>query len=187
MHSATLVLVYGDPQRTENPREKASRIRTGLERLESIGLPIERHAVLAELLVEAGELEQGLLDRELAAHGEERTGPVREAASRLTRAVAEALLASFQSAPVAAAPVWSTLDDLLALDLPAAVSVSVPEGFAFYGLYPEMYFKAAAELRGGLLSVIGIRSIGTALAAAVAAAVGEQASAISVRPGGHPF
>jgi hypothetical protein len=187
------MLVYGDAKRVEDPREKAARIRAGLERLEGISLPVERHSTWAELLVEAGELEQGLLDHEFEAQGEDRSGPVRQAASRLTRAVAEALLGSFRAicdgsgALAQVAPVWSALQNLLDLGLPEAVSVSVPEGFAFYGLYPETYFQAAAKLGAGRLSVIGIRSIGTALAAAVAAMVGEGASVVSVRPEGHPF
>lgn len=181
------MLVYGDAKRSEDPREKAARIRDGLRGLASIDLGIERHALLAELLVEAGELEQGLRDHLFAAYGEDRPSAAGKAAARLTRAAAEALLASFRSVPVESAPVARALQDLLALDLPGAVSVSVPEGFAFYGLYPETYFQAASELAEGPLAVIGIRSIGTALAAAVAAAAGERASVVSVRPGGHPF
>ncbi|HSK76737.1 MAG TPA: hypothetical protein VLQ45_09785 [Thermoanaerobaculia bacterium] len=193
------MLVYGDAKRVEDPREKAARIREGLERLAALDLRIERHAVLADLLVEAGELEQGLLDQQLAAQGEEKPTPVGEAASRLTRAVAEVLLPSFRtfgalppgaSVRCATGGIESALDALLDLPLPETVSVSVPEGYAFYGLYPETYFCAAEALRdegAGPLRVIGIRSIGTGLAAAVAAVAGERATLASVRPGGHPF
>jgi hypothetical protein len=83
------------------------------------------------------------------------------------------------------------LQQILALDLPEAIEVSVPEGYAFYGLYPETYLAAAASdtaLREpGPMKVIGIRSIGTGLAAAVAAAAGDRATTASVRPVGHPF
>ncbi len=183
------MLVYGDARRIEGPREKAARIRAGLAGLEAAALPIERHALLAEMLVEAGELEQGLRDHQLVLHGEERPSPLGEAAGRLTRAVAGALLASFHARPFATAPLVLALDELLALELPERVTVSVPEGFAFYGLYPETFFQAAeaaGELRGPL-RVIGIRSIGTALGAAVAVVVGERATVFSVRPQGHPF
>ncbi|HSF41312.1 MAG TPA: hypothetical protein VLT87_16055 [Thermoanaerobaculia bacterium] len=193
------MLVYGDAKRVENPREKAARIREGLERLAALDLRIERHAILVDLLVEAGELEQGLLDQQLAAHGEERPTPVGEAASRLTRAVAEVLLPSFRtfgalppgaSVRCATGGIESALDALLDLPLPETISVSVPEGYAFYGLYPESYFCAAEALRdegAGPLRVIGIRSIGAGLAAAVAAVAGERATLASVRPRGHPF
>jgi hypothetical protein len=175
-------------------------MRTALARLALPLPPIERHALLAGLLIEAGELEQGLLDEELARHGEERPDPAGEAAARLTRAVAGVLLPSFHTfgalpagEPVrfATAPVERALDELLAHALPAAVEVSVPEGYAFYGLYPETYLQAAAAaLRHagkGLLQVIGIRSIGTGLAALVAAVAGDAASTVTVRPSGHPF
>lgn len=193
------MLVYGDAKRVEDPREKIARIREGLERLAALELPIERHATVADLLVEAGELEQGLLDHQLAIHGEERPTPVGEAASRLTRAVAEVLLPSFRtrgrlppgpSARFATAPIEEALEALLTQELPETIAVSVPEGYAFYGVYPELYFCAAEALRDegeAPLRVIGIRSIGTGLAAAVAARAGERATLASVRPGGHPF
>jgi hypothetical protein len=91
------MLVYGDAKRVESPREKIAAIRAGLERLVTTRPRIERHAILAGLLIEAGELEQGLLDGQLAKNGEERPSPVGEAASRLTRAVAGVLLPSFRT------------------------------------------------------------------------------------------
>jgi len=194
------MLVYSDAKRVEDPREKAVAIRAGLERLVATVPRVERHAILADLLIEAGELEQGILDAQLAANGEERPSPLGEATSRLTRTVAEVLLPSFrtfgglppgESVRFATGPIERALDDLLAFDLPATIEVSVPEGYAFYGLYPETYFCAAERAfradGGGPLRVIGIRSIGTGLAAAVAAVAGERASIASVRPSGHPF
>jgi hypothetical protein len=187
------MLVYGDAKRVEDPREKIAAIRAGLERLVMARPGIERHAILAELLVEAGELEQGLLDRQVAEDGEERPGPVGEAAARLTRAVAGALLSSFRTlgSHSLREPIESALDTVLSVDLPETIEVSIPEGYAFYGLYPEAYLcateKASRQAEGGSLKVIGIRSIGTGLAAAVAAVAGEEASVASVRPQGHPF
>ncbi|HET9212994.1 MAG TPA: hypothetical protein VFR03_21485 [Thermoanaerobaculia bacterium] len=195
-----LMLVYGDAKRVEDPREKIAAIRDGLERLVRPLPSIERHAILAGLLIEAGELEQGLLDDQLARNGEERPGPVGEAAARLTRAVAGVLLPSFRTfgslpegegARLATAPIERALEELLTHDLPDTIEVSVPEGYAFYGLYPETYFRAAEnalrQAGEGPLKVIGIRSIGTGLATAVAAVAGERASVLSMRPEGHPF
>ena len=191
------MLVYGDAKRVEDPGEKIAAIRAGLEKLVATVLRIERHAILAELLIEAGELEQGVLDAQLALHDEERPSPLGEAASRLTRTVAEVLLPSFrtfgglpegEAVRFATEPIARALDDLQNFDLPATIEVSVPEGYAFYGLYPETYFCAAERALGeGPLKVVGIRSIGTGLAAAVAAVAGERASVASVRPSGHPF
>lgn len=193
------MLVYGDAKRVEDPREKIVAIRAGLDRLVEVDLPVERHALLADLLVEAGELEQGLLDHQLSLHQEERPSAVGAAATRLTRAVAGVLLPSFrthgalppgEAVRFATAPIEGALEDLLGQELPRTISVSVPEGYATYGLYPETFFCAAEALRevGDVpLRVIGIRSIGTSLAAAVAAVAGERAAVLSVRPGGHPF
>ena len=70
------MLVYSDAKRVEDPREKAVAIRAGLERLVATVPRVERHAILADLLIEAGELEQGILDAQLAANGEERPSPL---------------------------------------------------------------------------------------------------------------
>lgn len=197
------VLVYGDAKRREETAGKIEEIRAGLARLGDLRPGIERHGALAEWLVEAGELEQALLDHQLAHEGgRERATPLAGRTSRLARAVAEAFHLSFrhQGAPPSfdgarskAAPLRSALRllrDLRGLGLPDELSVTIPEGYVLYGLYPEAYLCAAGRFRRErprqALRVIGIRSIGTSLAAAVAAA-GEAEMSISLRPGGHPF
>ena len=66
------------------------------------------------------------------------------------------------------------------------MTIKEPEGYAFYAVYPEMYAMAARALPPSAKRlVIGIRSIGTSLGAAVARACG--AALITVRPIGHPF
>lgn len=202
------MLVYGDLTRNEDTEAKVERIRSGLLALEEMAPGIERHAEIVELLVEAGELEQGLLDDQLAMLGRERPTPVAQMAADLTRGIAEALLWSFRFA--GQLPAWEgkratpplvglggaqrALRKLLLARqglarLPGEIEVVVPEGYAFYGVYPETYLRAAEQLREewpGVLRVIGIRSIGTSLAAVVAAA-GKGETSASVRPGGHPF
>ena len=197
------MLVYGDLRRDEDTESKAERIRSGLEALERTP-GIERHAEVVALLLEAGELEQGLLDHQLEMLGRERPTPVAQSAADLTLGIAQAMLWSFRFAgqlPAwegkrAAAPplvgVGSALRAMKKLEstrLPGEIGVVVPEGYAFYGVYPETYLRAAEQLRDGwpgALRVIGIRSIGTSLAAVVAAA-GKGDTSASVRPGGHPF
>jgi hypothetical protein len=80
------------------------------------------------------------------------------------------------------------------LDLPAEIEISVPEGFAYYAADPELYRIAARrfarECRPGRAAAIGIRSIGTTLAAVVEAelrAAGVDTRSWSVRPRGHPW
>lgn len=84
--------------------------------------------------------------------------------------------------------------DLSGLDLPRTVEISVPEGYAYYGLFPEMYASAARRFFSDhgpeSVAVIGIRSIGTSLSAVVAATLeklGARVDSFSVRPEGHPF
>jgi hypothetical protein len=87
------------------------------------------------------------------------------------------------------------LDEVGRGPLPATVRPKVPEGYAYYALYPETYLAAAerwARDKGGgrAVVVIGVRSIGTSLAAVVAAALeseGVPVSSLTLRPRGHPF
>lgn len=78
--------------------------------------------------------------------------------------------------------------------MPSSLELSTPEGFAFYGLFPQTYAEAARrfhrEQRPESVTVIGIRSIGTTLSAVVAAALeqcGSRVERFTVRPTGHPF
>jgi hypothetical protein len=78
------------------------------------------------------------------------------------------------------------------------ITVKIPEGFAFYALYPEQYCLAAFQWHAcnskitqeRKLLVVGIRSIGTSLSALVSAALkcaGWLPMRITVRPSGPPF
>jgi hypothetical protein len=86
------------------------------------------------------------------------------------------------------------LDDIGRGPLPAVVRPKVPEGYAYYALYPETYLAAAerwaTEAGAGRAVVIGLRSIGASLAAVVAAGVdgaGVPVASVTLRPRGHPF
>ena len=75
--------------------------------------------------------------------------------------------------------------------------MKLPEGFAFYALYPERYMESArrwaaecAPNSEDTLLIVGVRSIGTglsAVAAAVLQAQGRRVSRCTMRPQGHPF
>src|SRR5207248_1200963 len=70
---------------------------------------------------------------------------------------------------------------------PPEVELRTPEGFEYYAVYPEAYIEAARRLNlTAPPRVIGIRSIGTTLAAIVAAAL-RAPPPITVRPHGDPF
>ena len=76
-----------------------------------------------------------------------------------------------------------------------AAEFRVPEGFAWYALYPDAYVKTAQRWAqrnpGRSARVIGLRSIGTALSAVVAETLRRAGTPdcgrMTVRPSGHPF
>lgn len=138
------------------------------------------HATSAEdALLAMGELECGLLDA--------------GADARIEALCDRAMLSLARLASGRAADA-GPLRELAAAALPPEVAVSIPEGFAYYGLFPAMYRRAAADFHlahtPASAAVAGIRSIGGVLSAVVAAELSERGCAISrftVRPVGHPF
>src|SRR5438445_5304458 len=88
------------------------------------------------------------------------------------------------------------VNHLQRIAIPKSLSISRPEGFAFYGLHPLDYSDAVNRADFGCdetIVVIGIRSIGTTLSAVVAAAVlarfrdARRVQRFTVRPSGHPY
>lgn len=70
--------------------------------------------------------------------------------------------------------------------LPEPLSVTTPEGYAYYALDPLAYAKVAGEIAKDKRGVVvGIRSAGVTLAAVCAAVLG--CTRITVRPHGHPY
>lgn len=76
-------------------------------------------------------------------------------------------------------------------NLPESLSVSPPEGFAYYALHPGDFADAVDQLQiRAPIGVVGIRSVGTTLSAISLAALKRKAissSRITVRPAGHPY
>lgn len=78
--------------------------------------------------------------------------------------------------------------------MPDLLYLSVPEGYAFYGLYPESYAEAvaawASRARPAAVLAVGLRSIGASLSAIVVGALrlaGVTARSWTLRPRGDPF
>lgn len=172
------MLVYGD---VETLRDAAMLQREVLLALD--GLPVapglERHAALVAAFLEAGDLVNGLLDREAGAEG--------QSLMEALTALALCVVASWTSRFATTGDLPHAQSLLARLVAGGEIRARPAEGYAFYALYPESYIEAA--LRSGLdrqSSVIGIRSIGTTLGAVVAAAL-EAAPPLTVRPTGHPF
>ena len=147
---------------------------------------LARHAALAETFLDLGELVQGLADAEFEAAGRDDDTPLQRAAAAALMSLARPLAASWGSGFAGAVPVDpAPLKTLAAHGAPDRVTVKAPEGYAFYAVYPEAYAVAAARLAKPA-AVIGLRSIGTSLAAMAAAGSGA-ANPVTVRPTGHPF
>jgi hypothetical protein len=165
------VLVYGDHSETVDSAQWLGELR---ETLAASGTGFDRHAELVSALIRAGRLEQGLAD----------TGwPEAEALNRFTYELARRVVRSWDSGfgEIGEVPAVPEIDSR------GEVELRLPEGFAFYAVYPESYIDAARKLRlCGPPRVIGIRSIGTTLGAVVAAAL-EAQPPVTVRPFGEPF
>jgi hypothetical protein len=147
-----------------------------LDQFSQAGVCASQEGVL-RLLLRAGELECGVAD----------SGVPSAPFEQLTGQLAEALVGVGPPADV------SSLQDVLGrAPVPEQMSVSAPEGFAYYALHPLLYaeiVESLASLSSSVL-VIGIRSIGTTLSAMAAAAVkktGRAARRMTVRPAGHAY
>jgi hypothetical protein len=180
--------VYGDRSRKVRPRQALRALTATLREVESAGSGPERHDRLTAAFLQAGELAQGIADAEFAAKGEDDASPAQEASLALLTALARKLAASAWSGFLSIGPPTSA--ELMALALapmPDEVELKTPEGHAFYAVLPEAYLKAAAEKPWDAPPlVIGVRSIGTGLAA-LTAAVTNTDKVVTLRPTGHPF
>ncbi|HKV93168.1 MAG TPA: hypothetical protein VJW20_11535 [Candidatus Angelobacter sp.] len=129
------------------------------------------------LLLRAGELECGVADVNSKC-----VLPFAE----LTDCLAEVLLGGQPT------NIQDTKEAVARTLLPECVSVSRPEGFAYYALHPLAYAQVLKELPGlpKKIVVVGIRTIGATLSAVTAAGArlrGVDAVRFTVRPGGHPY
>ena len=188
------MIVYRTQQHHAAPAHLLVDIRTALHQL----APYDRlsHAHAVELLLAFGELATAVLDTLSAEHDVD--GPTVQALHRASLVCGRAFYYSWTNGAGAANPwlrsVRDALDRVASLPLPETVQVRVPEGYMHYGLYPETYLEAARqffrEVRPLHAICLGIRSIGTSLAAVVGATLAEYGCEVwlyTVRPRGHPF
>jgi hypothetical protein len=198
------VLVYGDPKFHSTLHLLCRQLRALA--LAAASVP-EGLDALRSLLIACGQVEQGAHDTLEQVHG---AHEARQQIAPLHRATAHAADAFYAAAypqpgdlPAPAVTVASALQGLLVAldavcelpDLPLAVKL--PEGFSFHALYPEQYLLAAGRWLADhsaqhprQATVVGIRSIGTSLAAVVAAVLragGWDVQSLTVRPSGHPY
>lgn len=198
------MLVYGDHEFQGQLQSLRSQLCT---RANEAQKTVRDLATLRTLLILCGQVEQGahdMLPHHLQVAEAERwiaqfhqaTAHAADAFYNLAWQQAVALPAPIIESSVALHSLAVVLESLRdAPDLPLVLRV--PEGFSLYALYPEQYLIAASHWLADHRShrsqgavVVGIRSIGTTLAAVVSSelrAAGWQTDCFTVRPSGHPF
>jgi hypothetical protein len=200
------LIVYGDPQFEEDASGLITRLRNHARGLRNrVAEPSLDD--LRGMLIQAGQLEQAGWDElPRLLSGAEAREPLHLLQSATDLAAAAFYARWRETQPGALAGTTGVTAALAGLEgslgrVPALtgarLTVKVPEGFAFYALYPEQYAVSAlrwhADRQGEgtrRVAVVGIRSIGTTLSAVVAEvlkAAGWQVSRQTVRPSGHPF
>lgn len=176
------MIVYGDRSDRADAAAERDAVADALARLPALPPGLPRHAALVDAFIRLGRLVQGVADRNRATAGADGTSFAEAALMPALLALARAVITSWESG-FASLPPPPELPPVP----PGAIELRLPEGYAFYALYPESYALAASRLvLRGEPRVIGLRSIGTGLAAIVAARLGAPPP-LTVRPVGHPF
>ena len=173
---ATEFQIFRDAQRRVPVSQLIGSLRADL-----LSLPTRvRHEQLVSLLLAAGELECALADAGLGAvHPCQLTDLLAEAAL-------DDCLADGQQLSSAALQLVNCVQHS------GVVTMTTPEGFAYYALHPLDFADLVARLNlsAPRALVVGIRSIGTTLSAVIAAQLrrlGISAERTTVRPAGHPY
>lgn len=180
--------VYGGGDNRQDGAALIASMDADMQRVAALPPGLARHSLLVSLLIDAGMLAQGVADARFDATGQE-ADRADDAPMALTVALARCCTTSWRSGFAE----HGTLPFALLARCESAVPrqplvLKVPEGYAFYALYPETYAEAARRCRDAAprWEVVGLRSIGTSLAAMVAVGLGAPTPR-SLRPVGHPF
>ena len=183
--------LYADVLGTEWPRELLDQVEGAL----ALGLDPDRPAAsrieaAREALIAAGVLEQGIADGNDDVDG----GQQEQSSAALTDHTAEILARLVGGGTVDRALPTALTAARAALRGRGPIRIVHPEGYLFYALFPDLYIELGAAIGTAIGSrpavVIGVRSIGTSLSAAVTAGLRAQGYAVqrhTVRPVGDPF
>jgi hypothetical protein len=207
------MIVYGDPHYEESISTLITRLLARLKTLRRTDNNAEPSLdELRTLLILAGQLEQAAQDGLPQLVSSEESRRITTQFQNATDFAASAFCAHWWSVCRGEVPhpirydlhhdVSGALTSMVHIlesihTPPVRLTGKVPEGFAFYALYPEQYCVATLRwladhetaMRGSAI-VAGIRSIGTTLSAVVTTilkASGWKAHRLTVRPSGHPF
>lgn len=167
------LLVFREGRRHVSGHALKNALQQQLKEIEGTG---SARKVLNALL-RAGELECAIADAASA--------PL-TACQGFTDRLAEALVAGHADADLRA------LQQMAEMPVAEDLTVSSPEGFAYYALHPLAYAEVLEKMPSlrGPVAVVGIRSAGTTLSAVSATAArarGLNAQRITLRPCGHPY
>jgi hypothetical protein len=177
------VLYYLDERSSVPAGEAIGAVRARIAAARATG----GHDALMALLVDASALAQGIADAQRELVGRDEDSGLGAMALKLVRAAASAVWSSWNGGRPSLVEADAALGPLArAPDLPPFLPLRVAEGYAHYGVFPELFGEAARRLGGAPRLVIGIRTIGVGLAAMVAAASGG-GEVVTVRPIGPPF
>jgi hypothetical protein len=188
------MIVYRDQRLLAEPRPLLEQLRSSVEQLDVKART--SHDATVDTFISAGTFESAVAD----AIFPEADGihPLTNALREVSVGLGHVLWHSWHSVPDEAERwrlrVAAALHALEHYRLPSAVTLTVPEGFAYYAVYPEAYLEAARRCHATLGSesalCVGLRSIGATLSSAVAAALeelGRPVRSLTLRPRGHPF
>src|SRR3954471_2032809 len=171
------MIVYRDQRLETEPRPLLQQLRSSVEQLD-VKAP-NFHDATVDAFISLGTLESAVAD----AIFTEADGihPLTNAFREVGVGLGHVLWHSWHDAPGHAERwrlrVAAGLHALEQYRLPSAVTLTVPEGFSYYAVYPEAYLEAArrchSTLGNGSAFCVGLRSIGATLSSAVAAALEE--------------
>jgi hypothetical protein len=191
VESVANVIVY---RAAVEPIDPPHELRRLVQRTGALPPASCHRSALSSIFIDVAELESAVAD----ALFPDRDGlhPVAGGLAAATAAAARAVLACWKGADsrLSVLELSSALARLDPAILPPVAERRVSEGYAYYALHPETYATAAQHfvqaVRPTTAAVVGIRTIGSGLAAIVVAALqdkGVSAASWSVRPHGHPF
>ena len=159
--------------------DSRSLLREFLELLDKVLFHQADAARIIDALLLAGQLESAVTDSD---------SPCASTFEQATDVLADLFVGS-DFAPAHAAAIRRALAQAKLAD---RLTISPPEGFAYYALHPADFARMTENVlaRSHTFAVMGIRTIGTTLSAIVAAALrrgSKHTSRITVRPSGHPY
>lgn len=178
------MLVFGDPCRVRPARELLDAVRADLDAL-GVTPQDARLDATVRILVDVGSLAQALIDARFEQRGRDGRGVIEWVCHDAVWHAARLVLGQDGGESLRTA-----LQALAGAELPREVAVKLPEGFAFYAVHPLLYAGAARDWRkteDRPFVAVGLRSIGTSLAAMVAAAGGSAHPPVTLRPVGPAF